>query len=79
MQISRQRGECTSNALTACGRSEATAELKERKLDFLPFPELKQAVKDDVTYLRETKLVSNDVVVSGWVYQVETGKTVRIV
>jgi carbonic anhydrase len=60
-------------------RSEAAAELKSRKLDFLPFPKLEEAVKEDVRYLNETKLVPDSVVISGWVYEVETGKTVRVV
>ena len=60
-------------------RSEAAAELKARGLDFLPFPELEGAVKQDVQYLKDTKLVPGNVTISGWVYQVETGKTVRVV
>jgi len=59
--------------------SEATAELKSRGLDFLAFPELEDAVKADVQYLKKTKLVPDSVTISGWVYEVETGKTVRVV
>lgn len=55
------------------------AELEERKLDFLPFPELDKAVEDDVEFLRKSKLVPDSVVISGWVYEVETGKTRRVV
>nr|CAT00782.1 beta class carbonic anhydrase [Sordaria macrospora] len=58
---------------------EARKELEERKLDFLPFPELTQAVRDDIEFLRGTKLVKDEVPISGWVYEVETGKTVRVV
>lgn len=46
-------------------------------LDFLPFPELDQAVKDDVEYLKASKVVKGEI--SGWVYEVETGKVRRIV
>lgn len=60
-------------------RPEATAELKSKDLDFLAFPVLEQAVKDDVTYLKGTKLVPDNVAISGWVYEVETGKTRRVV
>lgn len=59
--------------------AEARKELEERKLDFLPFPELKQAVQDDVKFLRGTKLMKNEVPLSGWAYEVELGKTVRVV
>jgi len=58
---------------------DASAELKSRGLDFLAFPELERAVKEDVEYLQETKLVPDDVPISGWVYEVETGKTRRVV
>ncbi len=55
------------------------AELKKLNLDFLPFPELEQAVKDDVEYLKASKLVPDSVTISGWIYHVETGKTTRVV
>lgn len=43
-------------------------------LDFLPFSDLDDAVRDDVKYLRESKAVADDVAITGWVYEVETGK-----
>lgn len=43
-------------------------------LDFLPFPDLDDAVRDDVKYLRDSKAVADDVTITGWVYEVETGK-----
>ena len=43
-------------------------------LDFLPFPDLDDAVRDDVAYLRGSKAVAEGIAVSGWVYEVETGK-----
>jgi carbonic anhydrase len=48
-------------------------------LDFLPFPHLEEAVKKDVEFLKATKLVPDSVEISGWVYEVETGKTRRVV
>ncbi|KAK4034231.1 carbonic anhydrase [Parachaetomium inaequale] len=57
----------------------ALDELTEKKLDFLPFPELEKAVVEDVEFLRASKLVAESVVISGWVYEVETGKTRRVV
>jgi carbonic anhydrase len=56
---------------------EAAAEIKG--LDFLPFPELEQAVKDDVEFVKGSKAVSTDAIVTGWVYEVETGKTKQVV
>jgi len=59
--------------------SEAAAELKTRGVDFLPFPKLVEAVKEDVQFLKSTKLVPDSITISGWIYEVETGKTVRVV
>ena len=44
------------------------------KIDFLEFPELEQSVKDDVDYLKTSPLVLNETIVTGWVYDVSTGK-----
>jgi carbonic anhydrase len=63
---------------TPSNSSEAEEELKARKLDFLPFPEIETAVKDDVSFLKSSKLVPDSVTISGWVYEVETGKTRRV-
>jgi carbonic anhydrase len=64
--------------LTSNDRSEAENELKQRKLDFLPFPELESAVKEDIAFLKGTKLVPDSVTISGWIYEVETGKTRKV-
>ncbi|CAN8100837.1 unnamed protein product [Discula destructiva] len=47
-------------------------------LDFLPFTDVEQAVREDVAFLRKQAAVPKDVVISGWVYEVETGKVRRI-
>jgi carbonic anhydrase len=56
--------------------SEAAKEIQG--LDFLPFPELEEAVREDLKYLRGSKAVSESVGLSGWVYEVETGKVRRV-
>lgn len=45
---------------------EAVKGLEHFNGDFLPFPELEQAVRDDVKFLRESRLISDDVPISGW-------------
>ncbi|RPA84159.1 carbonic anhydrase [Ascobolus immersus RN42] len=50
-----------------------------KDIDFLFYPDLEQSVRDDVAYLKGTGLLPEEVVISGWVYEVETGKCVRIV
>lgn len=43
-------------------------------LDFLPFADLDEGVRDDVALLRASKAIPDKVTISGWVYEVETGK-----
>ena len=58
---------------------EAVKELGAFKGDFLPFPELDGAVKEDVEFLKGSKLIPDKVRISGWVYEVETGKVRSVV
>jgi carbonic anhydrase len=44
------------------------------KIDFLPFPHLEQSVKDDVKFLTENSLLLPGTTVTGWVYDVKSGK-----
>ncbi|KAI0457760.1 beta carbonic anhydrase clade D [Xylaria acuta] len=55
----------------------AAAELAT--LDFLPFSELESAVNDDVEFLKRSITVPDDVSITGWVYEVETGKVRQVV
>jgi len=47
--------------------------------DFQPFPKLEEAVESDVRLLNNSPLIAEGVVVSGWVYEVETGKVRHVV
>lgn len=60
---------------------EAVAELDAvncKRFDWLPFAELKQGVRDDVAFLRSSRAIAGEVHVSGWVFDVETGKVSRV-
>ncbi|MCJ1323287.1 hypothetical protein MMC15_008642 [Xylographa vitiligo] len=48
-------------------------------LDFQPFPDLEKAIEDDVKLLKTSKAFPDSVAISGWVYEVETGKVRQIV
>jgi carbonic anhydrase len=48
-------------------------------LDFQPFPDLEKAVESDVGYLKASKAIPEHVTISGWVYEVETGKVRQVV
>ncbi|KAI1451667.1 carbonate dehydratase [Annulohypoxylon moriforme] len=47
-------------------------------LNFLPFTNLEDVVKEDVDYLRKSSTVPDDVIISGWIYEVETGKVRQV-
>ena len=48
-------------------------------IDFLPFGDLEQSVRDDVELIRSSPLIPNDVNVHGFVYDVKTGKLNEVV
>ena len=43
-------------------------------IDFLPFSDIEQSVRDDVAIIRSSPLIPNDILVTGFVYDVKTGK-----
>ena len=43
-------------------------------IDFLEFSELEKSVKDDVEYLKANPLILQETTVTGWTYDVKTGK-----
>jgi carbonic anhydrase len=47
-------------------------------IDFLPFPDLEQSVRDDVRFLKESPLVPDDVSIRGFVYDVKSGKVTEV-
>ena len=42
-------------------------------VDFLPFPDLEQSVRDDVATLKASSLLPDGIEVTGWIYDVKTG------
>jgi carbonic anhydrase len=47
-------------------------------IDFLPFPDLEQSVRDDVRFLEQSPLVPDDVSIRGFVYDVKSGKVTEV-
>lgn len=64
--------------LGAAGVSELS-KFAGAKPDFQPFPDLHDAVRDDVQLLKDSKLIPEEVVISGWIYHVETGKVESVI
>lgn len=56
----------------------AAAQQELSDLDFQPFPNLDKAVEDDVGYLKASKAIPDSVNISGWVYEVESGKVKQV-
>ena len=48
-------------------------------IDFLPFSDLEQSVRDDVATIKASPFIDDDIPVSGFVYDVKTGGLTRIV
>ena len=66
-----------ADALKAVASNVGTGVLSST-FDFQPFPDLEQATKDDVQWLREHSALAGKEV-SGWIYDVKTGKTEQVV
>ncbi len=61
----------SNEALRAKVREELGANASD--IDFLPFSDLEQSVKDDVAFLKASPLIPDDVSIRGFVYDVRTG------
>lgn len=48
-------------------------------IDFLPFSDLEQSVRDDVATLHESPLIPDDITITGFIYDVHTGQLRQIV
>ena len=67
----------TAKAVVMKKRGEIAAREVET-LDFRPFRDLEIQVKKDIQWLR-IKAIEENIRFSGWIYDVETGKTTRVV
>jgi carbonic anhydrase len=43
-------------------------------IDFLPFSDLEQSVRDDVALIRNSPLIPDEIAVTGFIYDVKTGR-----
>jgi carbonic anhydrase len=48
-------------------------------IDFLPFGDIEQSVRDDVEVIRDHPFIPSDIEISGFVYEVSTGRLERVV
>lgn len=69
--------DATAKGLVKKNKGEAAAKEVEH-IDFLTFPDLEEKVKEDVEWLKG-KAVEEGIRVTGWIYEVETGKVRKVV
>src|SRR5262245_49839215 len=62
----------------AWAKLEAATGHSATDIDFLPFSDVEQSVRDDVATIRENPFVPSDATVTGWVYDVTTGRLARV-
>ena len=65
----------TNDDLRGKLRSEG---LNASEIDFLPFPDLEQSVRDDVRTIKDSPFIPDDISVRGFVYDVKTGKLAEV-
>ncbi len=58
----------------AWAKLEADTGRSARDIDFMPFSDVEQSVRDDVATIRANPFLPPDVDVSGWVYDVRSGR-----
>jgi carbonic anhydrase len=70
----------TDCGMTTFGNDDLRQILNERlgsdasDIDFLPFTDLAQSVRDDVASIRSSSLIPDDILTQGLIYDVRTGK-----
>jgi carbonic anhydrase len=47
-------------------------------IDFLPFPDLEQSVRDDIAMIEASPFIDDDIPVTGFVYDVKSGALTRV-
>ncbi|GCE31853.1 carbonic anhydrase [Dictyobacter alpinus] len=52
--------------------------INAENIDFLPFSNLEQSVRDDVSYLKDSEFIPKSITVSGYIYDVKTGKLLPV-
>jgi len=60
------------------GKLEAETGSSARDIDFLPFSNLDDSVREDVRTIRANRFLPQDAEVTGWVYDVRTGRLHQI-
>jgi carbonic anhydrase len=49
-----------------------------RDIDFLPFSDVEASLREDVRTIRDNPFIPKDAEVTGWVYDVRTGRVTQV-
>jgi len=60
------------------GKLEAETGSDASRIDFLPFGDLEQSVRDDVAAIEASPFIDDDIPVRGFVYDVKSGKLTEV-
>ena len=60
------------------GKLEAETGSDASDIDFLPFGDLEQSVRDDVAAIKASPFIDQDIPVRGFVYDVKSGRLTEI-
>ncbi len=60
------------------GKLQAELGADAQDIDFLPFGDLEQSVRDDVEFLRNSPLIPESITITGAIYDVTNGKLTKI-
>src|ERR671911_2836042 len=72
-------GMLTFDNPTLYGICQADLGADASDIDFLPFGDLEQSVREDVELIRSSPLITKDTPVTGFIYDVKTGKIHEVV
>ena len=71
-------GMLTFNNDQLRAKVRATLHADADDVDFLPFSDLEQSVREDVAYLRASPLIPDEIPVRGFIYDVNTGALTEV-
>jgi len=60
------------------GKLQAETGSSARDIDFMPFSDVEGSLRKDVRTIRENRFLPKDAEVTGWVYDVRTGRLSQI-
>jgi carbonic anhydrase len=69
-----RRATRTSSATRGAALCQERLGADASDIDFLPFGDVEQSVRDDVALIRSSPLIPNEINVRGFIYDVKTGK-----